>query len=147
MSQTMKFQPGSFLEVEDLHGGRKVVMVGRDGVTMWDSVDPSRVTPISIHPVFKPISLGALGTYVQANGLGDLARSVLDWLRANGDRREDDALFVVRMIWSAVTAAVEPAEVTQDQLQAAFRAALAQEARALRTHELVGSVAQAGGQQ
>lgn len=144
---TLKFQPGSFLEIEDLHGGRKVVMVGRDGVTMWDSIDPARVTPISIHPVFKPAALGALGTYVQANGLGHLARAVLDWLRSNGDRREDDSLFVVRMIWCAKTAGADAAAITKDQLQAACLAAEAQEARALRAHELVGAVVQSGGQQ
>jgi hypothetical protein len=56
--KTTKFPPGSFLEIDDLQGGRKVVLVGRDGVTYWDTIDAEKVTPLVIHPVCKPIELG-----------------------------------------------------------------------------------------
>lgn len=95
-----KFQPGTFLEVDDMTGGRKVVMVGRDGVTYWDSVDTTRVTPLVIHPVMKPVELGTLVYFVKAKGLSAAARRVMDSLRVRMDVRQDDSLFVMRMLYS-----------------------------------------------
>ena len=53
MDKRTRFKPASFLEVDDLYGGRQVVMVGADGITFWDALDVETVTPIVIHPIFK----------------------------------------------------------------------------------------------
>ena len=60
MDKKTRFKPASFLEVDDLYGGRKVVMVGADGITFWDALDVETVTPIVIHPIFKPVEIGPL---------------------------------------------------------------------------------------
>lgn len=99
MSKT-RFQPGTFLEVDDMAGGRKVVMVGRDGVTYWDSTDAEKVTPLVIHPVMKPVELGALVLFVQNKRLSAAAKRVMESLRARMDARQDDSLFVMRMLWN-----------------------------------------------
>jgi hypothetical protein len=96
---TVKFQPGSFLEIDDLQGGRKVVLVGRDGVTFWDSMDADKVTPLVIHPVCKPVDLGSMVHFIQAHGLSDVAVKVPELLRARMDKRADDALFIMRVLW------------------------------------------------
>ena len=33
MDKKTRFKPASFLEVDDLYGGRKIVMIGADGIT------------------------------------------------------------------------------------------------------------------
>lgn len=95
-----RFQPGTFLEVDDMAGGRKVVMVGRDGVTCWDSTDATKVTPLVIHPVMKPVELGTLVLFVQNKGLSAAAKRVMDSLRVRMDARQDDSLFIMRMLWN-----------------------------------------------
>lgn len=97
--KTVKFQPGSFLEIDDLQGGRKVVLVGRDGVTYWDSMDTEKVTPLVIHPVCKPAELGSMVHFIQARGLSEVAVKVPELLRARMDARAEDALFIMRVLW------------------------------------------------
>ncbi|MEM8515097.1 hypothetical protein RCH14_004457 [Massilia sp. MP_M2] len=97
--KTTKFPPGSFLEIDDLQGGRKVVLVGRDGVTYWDTIDAEKVTPLVIHPVCKPVELGSMVRFVQARGLSEVAVKIPDRLRARMDARADDALFIMRVLW------------------------------------------------
>jgi hypothetical protein len=97
--KTTKFPPGSFLEIDDLQGGRKVVLVGRDGVTYWDTIDAEKVTPLVIHPVCKPVELGSMVRFVQARGLTEVAVKIPDRLRARMDARADDALFIMRVLW------------------------------------------------
>lgn len=97
--KTLKFQPGSYLEVDDLQGGRKVVLVGRDGVTYWDTMDAEKVTPLVIHPVCKPVELGSMMRFILACGLSDVAVKVPELLRARMDARAEDALFIMRVLW------------------------------------------------
>lgn len=99
----MKFQPGTFLEVDDLHGNRKVVMVGRDGVTYWDSLDPDCVTPVVIHPVLNPVDLGTLATFVLQKGLTVAVQKVMSSLSVHIDARKNDSLFVMRVLWNLAT--------------------------------------------
>ena len=74
MDKKTRFKPASFLEVDDLYGGRKVVMVGADGITFWDALDVETVTPIVIHPIFKPVEIGPLIEFARRNDLLDALR-------------------------------------------------------------------------
>ncbi len=133
--KSMKYQPGTFLEVDDLSGGRKVVLVGKDGVTFWDSVTADNVTPLVIHPVLKPLELGTLVHFVRMHHLAGAANALLDQLRASGDARQRDCLFVMRALWTLapqVTGALWlPAP---SELEAALRQAASQETVAQRIH-------------
>lgn len=132
----MRYQPGTFLEVADLSGGRKVVLVGKDGVTFWDAVAAESVTPLVIHPVMKPVELGTLVHFVHAKGLGEAAKQVLDVLRANDDERQRDSLFVMRALWCLAAHATGDGWLAGEaQLNSAFEQAEQQERVALRVHE------------
>lgn len=130
----MKFQPGSFLEVEDFQGARKVVLVGRDGVTCWDSIRTDHVTPLVIHPAMQPEALGNLVSFVQAGGLQPAALKVLDLLRARGEGREQDSLFVMRVLWSLAQNIGPGRDPDDATLQLACTRAEAQETLAHRLH-------------
>jgi len=134
-----KFQPGTFLEVDDLAGGRKVVLVGRDGVTFWDALDTSRVTPMVIHPVFKARELGSLIEFARRSKLEAAARQVAESLRVRLDRRYEDSLFVMRMLWalsaSRPEAVAEGWVPDEAAVQAAYEAADAQEKGALQQQQ------------
>lgn len=133
--KSMKYQPGTFLEVDDLSGGRKVVLVGKDGVTFWDSVTADSVTPLVIHPVLKPLELGTLVHFVRTRHLAAAANALLDQLRMAHDARQHDCLFVMRALWMLAPHATDeqwlpaPAE-----LQSAMRQAEIQETVAQRIH-------------
>ena len=123
-----KFQPGTFLEVDDLAGGRKVVSGGRDGATYWDVLDANRVTPLVIHPSQNPQGLGSMADFVHAKGLQERVKGVVDHLRGEGLDPESDPLFVMRVLWEVANNASG-----QDYGQAVL-AAKAQETAALKIH-------------
>jgi hypothetical protein len=132
----MKFQPGTFLELDDLEGGRKVVMVGKDGVTYWDSIQTDKVTPLVIHPVMNPVELGTAVQFVKAKRLNVSATRVRESLRTHMDSRVDDALFIMRVLWVMSSYATGEGWAPNDStLQAAMKAAEVQEATALRQHQ------------
>lgn len=133
-----KFQPGTFLEVDDLAGGRKVVSVGRDGATYWDVLDANRVTPLVIHPSQNPQGLGSMAEFVHAKGLQGRVEGVVGHLRDEGLDPESDPLFVMRVLWEVANNASG-----QDYSQAVL-AAKEQEAAALKIH---ARAAQYNGQQ
>lgn len=129
----LKFTAGAFLEVDDLVGGRKVVLVGKDGVTFWDSIDTKSATPIVIHPVFNPSELGTLVEFIQANGLDAALKRVVAFLRARADRRLDhDPLLVMRMLWAIRGAG---GQVDDAALRAAIENAEQQETTASQSHQ------------
>lgn len=97
--KAMKFQPGTFLEMDDLSGGRKVVTVGRDGATYWDVLDAGRVTPIVIHPSQTPTSLGSIADFVAAHNLQDEIEGVVEHLQQEGLDPENNPLFFMRVLW------------------------------------------------
>ncbi|WP_240533956.1 hypothetical protein [Aeromonas veronii] len=102
MMKTMRFQPGTFLEVDDLAGGRKVVMVCKDGVTFWDMLDAKEATPLVIHPSMNPVEIGTFAQFSAAKGLQRATRKVIAFLRRRLDTRLDsDPLFVMRVLWFA----------------------------------------------
>lgn len=140
--KSTKFQPGTFIELDDLAGGRKVALVGKDGVTFWDSVDTDQVTPLLIHPVLKPAALGSLVAFARAHRLGDAARHLLDALRRELDPRQNDALFVMRVLWQLAPQAAAEGWVPDDAaLRRALSAAQAQQERAARVHAQAGRYA------
>jgi len=110
-------------------------MVGKDGVTVWDSVDTSKVTPLVIHEVMKPVELGSPVDYIKSTGLLNAAARLRETLRARIDKRGDDALFVMRCLWALST--VSPGGdwiPTDEELDASIAAAQAQEVAAERMH-------------
>lgn len=137
MSQ-MKFPPESFLEVDDLFGGRKVVMVCRDGVTFWDELDHERVTPIQIHPVINPVSLGGFFEFINARNLKEWFASVVAFLREKSDDRvTSDPLFMVRMLWAVSMRVKEGKELEKEETLAwAMTQAEEQTALARQIHDI-----------
>ncbi|MBC3479057.1 hypothetical protein JTH53_24820 [Pseudomonas capeferrum] len=100
MMKIHKYQPGTFIEVDDMAGGRRVGMVCKDGVTFWDLLDSDLCTPLTIHPSMAPQALGTLTQFGQGNGLVKATQALVGHLRAVGDQRLDsDPLFVMRALW------------------------------------------------
>lgn len=134
MTKTMKFQPGTFLEMDDLAGGRKVVVVGRDGATYWDMLSADLVTPTVIHPSMNPLSLGSMVDFV---GDGEAAQSKLEsiatYLKDKGFDPENNPLFMMRVLWASTRAT--PADLGDEPLlEHAVSVAQEQEAVALKIH-------------
>ena len=99
MDKKTRFKPASFLEVDDLYGGRKVVMVGADGITFWDALDVETVTPIVIHPIFKPVEIGPLIEFARRNDLLDVLRTLAQQINDTQDgRAQRDPLYVMRAL-------------------------------------------------
>ena len=99
MDKKTRFKPASFLEVDDLYGGRKIVMVGADGITYWDALDVEAVTPIVIHPIFKPVEIGPLIEFARRNDLLDALRNLTAHINAAQDgRAQRDPLYVMRAL-------------------------------------------------
>ncbi len=100
-SKALKYIPGSFLEVDSAEGGRKVVMVGRDGCAFWDALDASTSTPISIHPVLRPVEIGTIESLITSRGLRAACEVLLNNLRAGGELElRDDVLLIARVLWA-----------------------------------------------
>ena len=99
MDKKTRFKPASFLEVDDLYGGRKIVMVGADGITYWDALDVEAVTPIVIHPIFKPVEIGPLVEFARRNDLLDALRALAQQINDTQDgRAQRDPLYVMRAL-------------------------------------------------
>lgn len=99
MDKKMRFKPASFIEVDDLYGGRKIVMVGADGITFWDSMDAASVTPIVIHPIFKPVEIGPIIAFAKRNDLLDALRNLAAYIDFKQDgRAKRDPLYVMRAL-------------------------------------------------
>jgi hypothetical protein len=131
--KTQRYQPGSFLEMNDLCGGRKVVMVGRDGVTFWDSLNTDEATPIVVHPVLQMAEIGTFVNFIRENNLALAAIKVIEHLRVHMDARRNDSLFIMRVLWCLSQKSVGKQTVFDDAaLQSALRDADAQEVNALR---------------
>lgn len=97
--KTLKFRPASFVEVDDQKGGRKVVLVCKDGVTYWDLADSSRATPIVFHSVMKPVDIGTLAEFVKAKKIDKVCLLLIEHMKRKGDERFKDPLYFMRAIW------------------------------------------------
>jgi hypothetical protein len=122
-----KFQPGSFLEIDNLRGGRQVVLVGRDGVTCWDCRNATEATPLVLHPVMQPLDLGTLASFVHSAGLLAAVPVVMQFLRVEHSGRENDSLFVMRMLRSLPSAPTTDWSPDTPALKQAYREAEQQE--------------------
>lgn len=138
-AKPMRYPPMTLLEVSDQAGGRKVVMVCKDGVTYWDVLDASEATPIVIHPAMEPKELGDLVTYCKTNGLNPARDALVAFLRREGNVRLDsDPLFVVRALWFIRTRATGDNQVpTEEVMQWAIEQALLQERRLVQNHQVI----------
>ncbi|CND61833.1 hypothetical protein [Yersinia pseudotuberculosis] len=66
-----KYPAGSFVELDDLMFGRKIALVCDDGLTSQDSIDIDKISPLAIHVIQNPESLGFLNEYVSRFELND----------------------------------------------------------------------------
>jgi hypothetical protein len=98
----VKWNPGSFIEVDDLFGGRKVVMAGQDGITFWDGPATKIASPLVVHRVLRPQPLGSLVAFVRGNGVTPFLKEVLRLVDRDCHDRGSDALFFMRVVWSLV---------------------------------------------
>jgi|GEM_PF-3752597 hypothetical protein len=94
-----KFQPGSFVELDDLLSGRKISLVCQDGMTSVDTVAIGMATPFLIHKSFNPVMLGSISSFVAANGLGEAYNRLLSILvRQDMNDEANDPLFIIRAL-------------------------------------------------
>jgi len=135
-----KYQPGTFIEVDDMAGGRRVGMVCKDGVTFWDLLDSELCTPLTIHPSFKPAELGTLLQFSRNKGLAKATEALVSQLQAAGDQRlASDPLFVMRALWFLATKASGEGYIPDAAaIQWACEQADAQGQLAARIHQLAG---------
>ncbi|MDO1493797.1 hypothetical protein HND72_04235 [Pseudomonas putida] len=133
-----KYQPGSFIEVDDMAGGRRVGMVCKDGVTFWDLLDSERCTPLTIHPSMNPQELGNLVQFSLDKGLGKATQALVGHMQAADDQRlSGDPLFVMRALWFvAKKASGEDYVPDAGTLRWACEQAQAQTQSAERVHQL-----------
>ncbi|SIR36783.1 hypothetical protein SAMN05216501_0329 [Pseudomonas putida] len=132
-----KYQPGTFIEVDDMAGGRRVGMVCKDGVTFWDLLDSERCTPLTIHPSMNPQALGTLVQFSQDKGLVSATQALVTYLQASGDTRlTEDPLFVMRALWFIAKKAITENIPDSATLSWACDQARAQEQTAARIHQL-----------
>ena len=134
-----KYQPGTFIEVDDMAGGRRVGVVCKDGVTFWDLLDAERCTPLTIHPSMKPQALGTLVQFSQEQGLVNTLQALIGHLQAAGDPQLNaDPLFVMRALWFIARKAMADGIPDSATLLWACEQARAQEQAAARIHQLAG---------
>lgn len=138
MTKTLKFQPGTFIEMDDLAGNRKVVMVCKDGVTYWDVLDAKECTPIIVHPAMNPVGIGTFVQFGKDKGLEQATRTLIAFLRRRIDSRLDtNPLFVMRVLWF-ISKKVGSAGVPDDSMiEWACEQAQVQEQVAARIHKNV----------
>lgn len=101
----LKSPPGHFLAIDDLYGDRTVVLVAKDGVTFWDTLDADAATPLTLHPVFKHEDLGTLVGFAHGAGLGQSLPVIIQFLRSHA--QDPNLLRVMRMTWSLAKAGVK----------------------------------------
>lgn len=144
MDKRTKFKPMTFLEVDDLFGGRKTVMVGSDGITYWDAMDSETTTPLVIHPVFKPVEIGPLIEFARRNDLLDALRSLtLHISETQEGRSERDPLYVMRvLVWYSKGAC----DGSVAAIQQAVAEANEEEERAIRAQAIFDQYVQAAEQ-
>jgi len=136
--KSMKFQPGSYIEIDDLAGGRRVALVCKDGVTFWDLLNSTACTPLAVHPIMGPVELGTLVEFSKRNGLETATKALVAHLRSAGDARVDtNPLFVMRALWFVQKQSTGTGFVPEPSLLVeACEQAEAQEQAAGRIHQL-----------
>lgn len=135
MDRKTRFKPASFLEVDDLYGGRKTVMVGADGITYWDALNVDAVTPVVIHPIFNPREVGSLIEFARRQDLLEALRALTAHINEmHGGRAQRDALFVMRSLIAYSKGACDGSAAAIGQ---AVEAARQEEERAMGMQSLV----------
>lgn len=134
MTKSMRFPPGTFLELDDLAGGRKVSLVCKDGVTFWDLMNAELTTPLVIHPIMNPVELGSMVAFAEANQMQVALKALIAFFRSNNDPRVDeDPLFVMRALWYLKQRADR--EIAAEDMSWACQQAEGQAAAVERLHE------------
>lgn len=101
-SQTLlinRLTPGTFVELDNLMGGRKISLVCPDGLTSIDSTAVGFSTPFLIHKKFKPLALGSISHFVLNHHLDDAYSRLVSVLRRKEMENEStDCLFIIRAL-------------------------------------------------
>lgn len=134
----LKFPMGTFLEIDDLDGGRQLVRVCADGVTCVDGEDPTLHTPIVLHGVLSPRPLGTLMEAIRNADRLVAWQQLSCWLHARGGAL--DALQLLRAVMAMPAGDVKVDELVCEQ---ALREAGEALAKARARHELLRSYAAA----
>ncbi len=132
------YTPGTFIEIDDLYGNRKISMVAKDGITFWDAVSVDSVTPIIIHPVFNPVELGSLMDFVQKHKAEAVLAAVAAFFKRKlDDSLESDPIYLMRIIWAFVSIKNPPYEsdVSDSNIEDAIAMAQEQNRNVMELHE------------
>lgn len=98
--KNMKFPAGTYIELDDMAGKRRVAMICKDGVTFWDVLDSEAATPIALHPSMNAVELGSFVQFSKSQGLDAATQLLVRHLHAKLDNRvESNPLFVMRALW------------------------------------------------
>lgn len=136
--KNMKFPAGTYIELDDMVGGRRVAMICKDGVTFWDVLDSEASTPIVVHPSMSPVALGSFVEFSKAKGLEDAMRILVRFFRSRLDNRvETKPLFVMRVLWFVAQKSTGPGFIPDENLLSwACEQAEAQELASSLIHQL-----------
>lgn len=136
--KNMKFPAGTYIELDDMAGSRRVAMICKDGVTFWDVLDSEAATPIAVHPSMNPVELGSFVQFGKAKGLEDATRLLVRFLRSRQDNRvETNPLFVMRVLWFVAQKSTGAGFIPDENLLSwACEQADAQEQVSSRIHQL-----------
>ena len=98
-SDQKKFQPGVFIELDDLMGGRKISLVCDDGITAIDNINPDKAIPIMIHPKLKPKVIGFMYDVLREHSLErHYANVVTVMARRDMGALFKDSLLMIRIL-------------------------------------------------
>lgn len=91
-----RFSPGSFIELDDLLGGRKISLVCDDGITAVDNVHPDKALPVLIHPKFNPLVIGQMHEFLIEHSLQNQMTQIITYMtrKEMGDLYFDSLLMM-----------------------------------------------------
>ncbi|MBJ8931641.1 hypothetical protein [Citrobacter freundii] len=98
-SDQRKFQPGIFIEIDDLMGGRKISMVCDDGITAIDNINPEKAVPIMIHNKLTPTVIGYMHEILKSKSMErHYANVVTVMARRDMGALFKDSLLMIRVL-------------------------------------------------
>lgn len=86
MDKKTRFKPASFWRSMTFTAGTRLYWSAPDGIAARDALDVEAVTPIVIHPIFKPVEIGPLIEFARRNDLLEALRLLTQHI--NGTQAE-----------------------------------------------------------
>lgn len=109
-SDQRKFQPGIFIEIDDLMGGRKISMVCDDGITAIDNINPDKAVPIMIHHKLTPTVIGFMHEILKSKSMERHYANVVTVMA----RRDMGALFKDNLLMIRVLMLIQEGEGSEE---------------------------------